>query len=154
MASHYVHEDNRKLKYVTRAVTYPIQRITEPSDNEDRKYRSIEKMCAELHLSQYKVRAFVKDKKDSSYIRSSDGVLYLLKKPIKDVAITGRLADEDISSGAPLQQEFTSLYQLVKRFRVSYSTVAELKAMQPLGVECKKTIYDEFKRKYHLTFYK
>jgi hypothetical protein len=26
--------------------------------------------------------------------------------------------------------------------------------MQPLGVECKKTIYDEFKRKYYLTFYK
>lgn len=155
MSSHYVHEDNRKHKYVTRAVTYYVQRITEPTDNADRPYKSITKMCAELQLSDFKVREFVRSRKESAYIRSkATGVLYLLKRPVKDLAITARIAEEDENSGAPQYQEFTSLYQLVKRFRVSYSTVAELRAMQPTGVECTKTIYDEFKRKYYLTFYK
>ena len=139
MASHYVHEDQRKHKYVTRAQTYYIKRITEPMDYEDRKYKSISKMSEELGISDY-------------LIKSRDGILYLLKKPVKDLAISARLADDDVN--APSEQTFTSLYQLVKRFKVSYSTVAELRAMQPKGVECSKTIYDEFKRKYYLTFYK
>lgn len=155
MASHYVHEDNRKHKYVTRAVTYYIQRITEPTDSTDRPYKSITKLCEELQLSEYKVREFVKSRKESAYIRSKHTqILYLIKRPVKDLAITARLSEEDADTGAPQYQEFTSLYQLVKRFRVSNSTVAELRAMQPTGVECKKTIYDEFKRKYYLTFYK
>lgn len=152
MASHYVHEDQRKHKYVTRAQTYYIKRITEPMDYEDRKYKSISKMAEDLCISDYLIRQFVHSKKDSTYLKSRDGILYLLKKPVKDLAISARLADDDVN--APSEQTFTSLYQLVKRFKVSYSTVAELRAMQPKGVECSKTIYDEFKRKYYLTFYK
>ena len=155
MASHYVHEENRKHKYATRAVTYYVQQISPVMESTDRIYKSATKMCQELKISDYKVRAFLRSHKETTYIRSkATDILYLLKRPVKDLAITARLAEEDMDSGAPQQQEFTSLYQLVKRFRVSYSTVAELRAMQPLGTECKKTIYDEFKRKYHLTFYK
>jgi len=152
MASHYVHEDQRKHKYVTRAQTYYIKRITDPADANYQEYKSITKMCKECGVSDYLTRAFIKEKKDSVYLKSKDGILYLLKKPVKDLAISARLADED--TNAPLTQTFTSLYQLVKRFKVSYSTVSELRAMQPKGVECSKTIYDEFKRKYYLTFYK
>lgn len=154
MASHYVHEDNRKHKYVTRAVTYYVQRITDPIDTTDRTYKSVVKMCNELKLSDFKIRNFIKSKRESAYFKSKDGILYLVKRPVKDLAITARLSFEDEDTGAPPYQEFTSLYQLVKRFRVSYSTVSELRALQPLGTECKRTIYDEFKRKYHLTFYK
>lgn len=154
MASHYVHEDNRKHKYVTRAVTYYVQRITEPTDTTDRAYKSITKMCNELDISEFKVRNFVKARKESAYIKSKTGILYLLKRPVKDLAITARIDYEDEDSGAPVYQEFTSIYQLVKRFRVSYSTVTEQRKMQPIGTECERTIYDEFKRKYHLTFYK
>lgn len=152
MASHYVHEDQRKHRYVTRAQTYYIKRITEPMDADDRKYKSITKMSKELLISDYIIRQFVHSKKESAYLKSKDDVLYLIKKPVKDLAIKARLADDD--TNAPTEQTFTSLYQLVKRFKVSYSTVAELRAMQPKGVECSKTIYDEFKRKYYLTFYK
>ena len=154
MASHYVHEYNRKHKYTTRSVTYYIQRITDPIDKTDRAYKSITKMCKELNISEYKVRDFVRERKESEYIKSKDGILYLMKRPVKDLAITARLAEDDMDLGAPPNQEFTSFYQLVKRFRVSNSTVVELRKMQPLGVECKKTIYDEFKRRYYLTFYK
>lgn len=154
MASHYVHEDNRKHRYVTRAVTYYVQRITEPMDKVDRKYKSITKMSKELGISDFQIRQFVKSRKDSEYVRSkTDNVLYLLKRPVKDIAITARL-DEHEEADAPEYQEFTSNYQLVKRFKVSYATIAEHRKLQPLGVECKKIIYDEFKRKYHLTFYK
>ncbi len=152
MASHYVHEYDRKHAYKTRAVTYPVQRM---SDNKTLEFRSIAKMCEELDLSDFKVRQFYRSKKESTYIRNkSKDKLYFLKRPIKDIAITARLAEEDYDTGAPERQEFTSLYQLVKRFRVSNSTVAELRAMQPKGIECKKTIYNEFKVRYYLTFYK
>jgi predicted transcriptional regulator len=153
MASHYVHEDNRKHKYVTRACTYPIRRITEPMDDKDRLYKSITKMSEETGISDYQIRQFVQSHKEQAYLRSkTDGVLYLIKRPVKDLAISARLADED--SGAPPYQEFTSLYQLVKRFRISYETVAIIRKSQPIGVESTKTVYDEFKRRYYLTFYK
>lgn len=153
MASHYVHEDNRKHKYVTRAVTYAIRRITEPSDTKDRTYKSITRMSQELGLSDHQLREFVKSKKESTYLRSkTDDVLYLVKRPVKDLAISARLADQDVD--APPYQEFTSIYQLVKRFRLSYETVSIIRKSQPIGQESKKTVYDEFKRKYYLTFYK
>ena len=155
MGKSYVKEDFRKNKYSARAVTYLIQRISQPMDLEDRHYRSIKKMSEELNLPENTIRTFAKSEKESQYIYSKNGLLYLLKRPIKDVAITARLAEEITDDYDFMNyQEFTSDYQLVKRFKVSYSTVYELKKMQPLGVECKKTIYDEFKRKYYLTFYK
>lgn len=155
MGKSYVKEDFRKHKYSARAVTYLIQRISQPMDLEDRQYRSIKKMAEELNLPENTIRTFTKSEKESQYIYSKNGLLYLLKRPIKDVAITARLAEEITDEYDFMNyQEFTSDYQLVKRFRVSYSTVYELKKMQPLGVECTKTIYDEFKRKYYLTFYK
>lgn len=155
MGKSYVKEDFRKHKYSARAVTYLIQRISQPMDLEDRQYRSIKKMAEELNLPENTIRTFAKSGKESQYIYSKTGLLFLLKKPIKDVAITARLAEEITDDYDFMNyQEFTSDYQLVKRFRVSYSTVYELKKMQPLGVECKKTINDEFKRKYYLTFYK
>ena len=153
MPSHFVHEEKRKHKYTTRACTYLIQRITEPMDKVDRRYRSITKMEEELGISKYLIKEFIKSREESAYIRSKrDGVLYLLKKPERDLAISARSADLD--NGAPPYQEFTSMYQLIKRFRVSYETVYEMKKMQPLCVECKKAINDEFKRKYYLTFHK
>jgi len=153
MASHFVNEDNRKHRYTTRACTYRIQRITEPMDQVDRTYKSIREMSIELKISDYAIRQFVKSREESKYIRSKQtGVLYLLKRPSKDLAITARCIEFD--DGNDDSQTFTSLYQLVKRFRVSYETVSELRKMQPIGVECVKPVYDEFKRKYLLTFYK
>lgn len=153
MPSHFVKEDYRKRRYVTRAKTFLIKRITEPTDTEDRKYKSITKMASELELSDYLIRNFVKSNKESEYIRSKKtNILYLLKKPIRDIAATARCAE--LESGAPPYQEFTSLYQLVKRFRISNSTIAAQRKMQPLGVECSETVYDEFKRKYYVTYYK
>lgn len=152
MASHFVKEDYRKHRYATRAVTYRVQRLSEPMDLEDREYRSIREMSTDLKISDYAIRNFVKSHDEAMYIRSRQtGILYMLKKPIKDVAITARNIDD---FNAPEQQTFTSLYQLVKRFRVSYDTVIEMRKMQPLGVECEKPINDEFKRKYLLTFHK
>jgi len=153
MASHYVHEDNRKHKYTTRACTYLIQRITEPMDATYREYRSIREMSQDLKISDYAIRAFIKSRIESQYIRSKQtGILYLLKRPTKDVAITARCIEYE--TDAPETQTFTSLYQLVKRFKVSYDTVAEMRRMQPVGTECIKPINDEFRRKYLLTFYK
>ena len=151
MASHYVHDYDRKHHYVTRSATYCAKRL---ADNKDFQFRSISKMSEELNISDYKIRKFYETRRESTYIHNKNGELFLIKKPIKDVAITARLSEEDMDTGAPELQEFTSLYQLVRRFRVSNSTVAELRKMQPKGVECKKTINDEFKRKYYLTFYK
>ena len=112
-------------------------------------------MAEELDLPENTIRTFVKSEKESQYIYSKNGLLYLLKRPIIDIAITARLAEEITDEFDFMNfQEFTSDYQLVKRFKVSYSTVYELKKMQPLGIECKKPINDEFKRKYYLTFYK
>jgi len=153
MPSHFVNEDNRKHKYTTRACTYRIQRITEPMDKADREYRSIREMSLDLQISDYAIRQFVKSRIESQYIRSKQtGILYLLKRPTKDVAITARCIEYE--TDAPDTQQFTSLYQLVKRFKVSYETVANMRVMQPIGTECIKPINDEFKRKYLLTFYK
>lgn len=153
MASHYVNEDNRKLKYRTRACSYFIQRITEPTDTVDREYRSIRAMSLELKLSDPAIRKFVDSGLEYQYIRSKQtGILYLLKRPEKDLAITARCIEPGAS---PYDiQTFTSAYQIVKRFRVSFDTVREMKQMQPLEVECTKPINDEFKRKYLLTFHK
>ena len=153
MASHFVKEDQRKHRYTTRACTYLVQRITEPTDKTDRRYRSIREMSVDLQISDHKIREFVKSHVQEQYIRSNQtGILYLLKRPVKDIAITARCIEYE--TDAPDRQEFTSLYQLVKRFRVSYDTVAELRKMQPIGQECIKPINDEFRRKYLLTFYK
>ena len=153
MASHFVNEDNRKHRYTTRACTYRIQRITEPMDQVDREYKSIREMSIDLKLSDYAIREFVKSHANNQYIRSKQtGILYMLKRPEKDLAITARCIEYDEFSEET--QTFTSLYQLVKRFRVSYDTVCEMKKLQPVGVECEKPITDEFKRKYLLTFYK
>ena len=148
MASHFVKENNRKRKYASRAITYHVEMIHDGRTTE-LTYRSLSKLIKELELSDYKVRKFVKAQRDESiYLRSNKtGILYLIKKPVRDLAARARLCEEDQDTGAPQFQEFTSLYQIVKRFRVSYSTVAELRAMQPKEVECSKTIYDEFKRK-------
>lgn len=145
-------EENRKNKYYTRSQTYVIQRITEPVDLTDRHYRSIRKMANELNISEFKIREFIKTREESKYVRSKDNVLFLLKKPIKDVAITARCIEDYENQYA--YQEFTSIYQLSKRFRLSFETIYERKHMQPLNVECNKPVFDEFKRKYLLTFYK
>ena len=153
MASHFVKEEQRKHRYTTRACTYHVQRITEPMDPVDREYRSIREMSEELQISDYSIRNFVKSHVESQYIRSrKTGILYLLKRPTKDVAITARCIEYE--NDEQTTQQFTSLYQLVKRFKVSYDTVAKMRKMQPIGQECIKPINDEFRRKYLLTFYK
>lgn len=153
MPSHFVKEEQRKHKYTTRACSYRIQRITEPMDLVDREYRSIREMSEELQISDYAIRNFIKSRIESQYIRSKrTGVLYLLKRPVKDIAITARCIEYE--TDAPDTQQFTSIYQLVKRFKVSYDTVADMRKMQPIGQECIKPINDEFRRKYLLTFFK
>lgn len=153
MARSYVNELDRKHKYSTRACAYFIKRITEPTDLVPKEYRSIRQMAEELKLSDPAIRKFVKSGDDSMYIRSKQtGILYLLTKPIKDCACSARLADYSVD--APDTQTFTSIYQLVKRFRLSPATVYKIKESTPLGQESEETVYDEFKRKYYLTFYK
>lgn len=150
MSTSYVKQENRKRKYSTRAVTYYIQRITEPMDDKPRAYRSIARLAEETNVPENTVRTFAKSQKESQYIYSKDGlVLYILRRPERDVAITARSAEYEDES-----QTFTSEYQLVRRFRVSFSTVSKLKKMQPRGEECKKTINDEFKRPWYVTFWK
>ncbi len=153
MASHFVKEDYRKHRYTTRACTYFIQRITEPTDMVDREFKSIREMATELKISDPAIRKFVKSHNESQYIRSREtGILYLLKKPAKDIVISARCIEYSVDGTDT--QEFTSLYQLAKRFRVSYNTILEMKRMQPIGKECIKPINDEFRRKHLLTFYK
>ena len=99
MPSNYVFEDKRKHKYVTRAVTYYIQRITEPMDSKPREYRSIRKMSIELGISDFQIREFVKSRNESAYLRSkTDNILYLIKKPVKDIAITNTI-EQVVPSG-------------------------------------------------------
>lgn len=152
MANSYVKTENRKHRYATRAVTYYVQRISEPMDSEAREYRSIARMAEELRIPENTIRTFAKSGRQSQYVYARDGVLWMLHAPKKDVAITARAADDDMQDIG--YQEFTSAYQLVRRFKVSFSTVAKLKASVPIGTECTQTINDEFRRKWYLTFQK
>ena len=151
MANSYVKEDDRKHKYSTRSQIYLIQRITDPSDYVDQEYNSARTMCKTLQISERTVKDFMNSDLESRYIRSKKtGILYLLKKPIKEIVLTARCIEYD--NEEPDIQTFTSEYQLLKRFSMSYSTISEIKKMQPIGQECTKPVYDEFGRKYLVTF--
>ena len=154
MPSKYVKEYQRKHKYSTRACSYYIKRISEPIEKEFQVYKSIRTMTTELKLSDSKVRAFFKSGEESAYIRSTTtGILYQLKRAKKDIAIQARCIEEFVNEEMEYQT-FTSQYQLSKRFRISLSTIDKVKRSVPIGEETKLFVYDEFKRRYVLTFYK